>query len=117
MGRITESTLPLPEPGEARAAILPYSEQFAEALTSYLGLVTDGIKFEVYFYESQQDGVRPIGAFELEAGQPLAAFRHLDQVFFTGQRLAPTSGDIVIRFGLYSTAFNTSLRRLGALYD
>ena len=38
-------------------------------------------------------------------------------MFFTGQRLAPTSGDIVIRLGRDSTAFNTSLRRLGALYD
>jgi methylase of polypeptide subunit release factors len=101
---------------DARSELKKYFEAQQHPL-DYLGLVTDGVKFEVYLYESQKAGVRQIGAFELEADQPLAAFRHLDQVFFTGQRLAPTSGDIAIRFGLHSTAFNASLRRLGALYD
>lgn len=101
---------------DARNELKKYFEAQKHPL-DYLGLVTDGVKFEVYLYESLKTGVKQIGAFELEADAPLAAFRHLDQVFFTGQRLAPTSGDIVIRFGLYSTAFNASLRRLGALYD
>lgn len=47
---------------------------------------------------------------------PYAA-EYLDQVFFTGQRLAPTSADIVVRLGRDSAAFNASLRRLGDLYD
>jgi hypothetical protein len=104
------------ERADARAELKKYFEAQSHPL-DYLGLVTDGLRFEVCLYESQQAGVRQISAFELEADQPLAAFRHLDQVFFTGQRLAPTSGDIVIRLGRDSTAFNTSLRRLGALYD
>jgi methylase of polypeptide subunit release factors len=101
---------------DARSELKKYFEAQKHPL-DYLALVTDGVKFEVYLYESQKTGVKQIGAFELEADQPLAAFRHLDQVFFTGQRLAPTSGDIVIRFGPHSTAFNASFRQLGALYD
>ncbi len=104
------------ERADAHAELKKYFEAQSHPL-DYLGLVTDGLRFEVCLYASVSEGVRQINAFELEADQPLTAFRHLDQVFFTGQRLAPTSGDIVIRLGRDSTAFNTSLRRLGALYD
>lgn len=104
------------ERADARDELKKYFEAQQHPL-DYLALVTDGVKFEIYLYESQQTGVKLIGAFELEAGQPLAAFRHLDQVLFTGQRLAPTSGDIVIRFGPHSAVFNASFRQLGARYD
>ena len=104
------------ERDDAREELKKYFEAQKHPL-EFLGLVTDGLRFEVYLYESAKTGVRQIGAFELEPDQPLAAFRHLDQLFFTGQRLVPTSGDIVIRFGLHSTAFNASLRQLGVLYD
>lgn len=104
------------ERDDARGELEKYFEAQKRPL-DYLALVADGLRFEVYLYESLKTGVRQIGAFELEPDQPLAAFRHLDQVFFTGQRLAPTSGDIVIRLGRDSAAFNASLRRLGDLYD
>lgn len=104
------------ERADAQAELKKYFEAQRHPL-DYLGLVTDGLRFEVYLYESQQAGVRLISGFALEAGQPLHAFRHLDQVFFTGQRLAPTSGDIVVRLGQHSAVFNASLRHLGALYD
>ncbi|MBI5385484.1 MAG: N-6 DNA methylase [Verrucomicrobia bacterium] len=104
------------ERNDAREELKKYFEAQRHP-PEYLALVTDGLRFEVYLYESAKAGVRLIGGFELKPDQPLAAFRHLDQVFFTGQRLAPTSGDIVIRLGRDSAAFNASLRRLGDLYD
>ncbi len=104
------------ERADAQIELKKYFEAQRHPL-DYLGLVTNGLRFEVYLYESRQTGVRLISGFTLEADQPLHAFRHLDQIFFTGQRLAPTSGDIVIRLGQHSAVFNASLRRLGALYD
>ena len=104
------------ERDDAQVELKKYFEAQRHPL-DYLGLVTDGLRFEVYLYESQAAGVRRVSGFVLEADQPLHAFRHLDQVFFTGQRLAPTSGDIVIRLGQHSAVFNASLRRLGTLYD
>src|SRR4030042_223871 len=74
----------------------------------YCALVTDGLRFEIYIYENQV--AHKIRDFTFEKDSPLAAFRHLDQLFFTGKLLVPTSEDIVDRFGIYSATYN-SLRR------
>lgn len=104
------------ERADARAELKKYFEAQPHPL-DHLGLVTDGLRFEVYLYESQQAGVRLISRFELEPDQPLHTFRHLDQLLFTGQRLTPTSADLVVRLGQHSAVFHASMRRLGALYD
>ncbi|TET44294.1 hypothetical protein E3J62_10815 [candidate division TA06 bacterium] len=80
----------------------------------HVGLVTDGLNFEVYIYENQ--AARQIRSFVFEAESPLAAFQHLDQLFFTARRLPPSSGDIVDRFGPYSTTYNVIRRSLLAAF-
>jgi methylase of polypeptide subunit release factors len=81
----------------------------------YVGLITDGMRFEVCIYTS--DGIKQISAFEFEADAPLHAFRHLDQILFTGKRLIPSSGDIVVRFGSNSAVFNAGLRALRQMFE
>jgi methylase of polypeptide subunit release factors len=76
----------------------------------FVGLVTDGISFEVYIYEAEN--VQQIGTFVLQADDPGGAFRCLDQLFFTAKRLPPTPEDIVERFGLHSATFNATRRSL-----
>lgn len=81
----------------------------------FVGLVTDGIRFEVYLYENKQ--VQRIRAFEIDAQAPRSTFQHLDQIFFTAERLIPTPGDIVDRFGYFSAAFNIVRRTLLEAYS
>jgi len=102
------------ERAAAQSELKKYFEAQAHPL-DYVALVTDGLQFEVYLYAAGD--VKQISAFELEADAPLLAFRHLDQILFTGKRLVPSSGDIVIRFGQNSAVFNASLRLLGELFD
>lgn len=101
------------ERDDAKRELKKYFESQAHS-TDYLGLVTDGVSFEVYVYGSGE--VRQISAFELEPTSPLVAFRHLDQILFTSKHLIPTSPDIVMRFGQCSTVFNASSRLLAELY-
>lgn len=77
---------------------------------NFVGLVSDGISFEVYIYEDES--VQKIGDFALRADDAAGAFRHLDQLFFTAKKLPPTSEDIVERFGLHSASFNATRRSL-----
>jgi hypothetical protein len=99
---------------DARTELKKYFEAQQHPL-DYVGLVTDGLNFEVCLYEASD--VRQISGFELDAPAPLLAFQHLDQILFTGKRLVPTSGDIVTRCGLGSPVYNASQRELRGLYD
>ncbi|TAM45854.1 MAG: hypothetical protein EPN53_14265 [Acidobacteria bacterium] len=102
------------ERGDAHAELKKYFESQARP-DDYVGLVTDGLNFEVYIYEG--GSVRQIRNFALDSASPLTTFRHLDQLFFTAQRLHPTPGDIVDRFGLHSTAYNAVRRSLLAAFE
>lgn len=81
----------------------------------YFGLVTDGLAFEVYLYE--RGSVRTIREFSFDSESPLAAFRHLDQLFFTVKSLAPSPSDILERFGMTSAAYNAIRRSLLVSFD
>src|SRR6266542_1444927 len=81
----------------------------------YVGLITNGLRFEVCIYAS--GGIKQISAFEFDAEEPLRAFRHLDQILFTGKRLLPLSSDILVRFGSDSAVFNASLRELREMFE
>ena len=70
----------------------------------YFGLVTDGLNFKVYLYEAPS--VRKIREFSFDPGSPTAAFRDLDQLFFTVKSLAPYPSDMVERFGTTSATYN-----------
>jgi hypothetical protein len=81
----------------------------------YVGLITDGLRFEVCIYAS--GGIKQISSFEFQPDAPLQAFRHLDQILFTAKRLIPSSADILIRFGPESAVFNASLRELREMFE
>jgi methylase of polypeptide subunit release factors len=101
------------ERDDAKRELTKYFEAQKHPL-DFVGIVSDGLQFEVYLYES--GAVKQITGFELEPGQPLIAFRHLDQLLFTGKLLLPTSGDIISRFGSASAVFSASMRLLRELY-
>jgi N-6 DNA Methylase len=83
--------------------------------SDYVALITDGMRFEVCIYTSA--GIKHISTFEFQPDAPLNAFRHLDQILFTGKRLIPSSGDIVVRFGSNSAVFNAGLRTLRGMFE
>jgi hypothetical protein len=82
--------------------------------SDYLALLTDGLFFEVYQYENKQ--LAHIGDFELSTSDPLASFRYLDQFIFVSKPIKPNSDDIIQRFGLHSSVFNTSRLLLEAMF-
>ncbi|HPO13818.1 MAG TPA: N-6 DNA methylase [Candidatus Hydrogenedentes bacterium] len=102
------------ERADAETELKKYFESQAHPL-DYSGLVTDGLRFEVYIYEKRT--VRQIRVFSLDPEAPLVSFRHLDQLFFTAKLLIPSPGDIVDRFGLHSGAYNAFRRSLEEAYD
>ncbi|MGD0017023.1 MAG: N-6 DNA methylase, partial [Verrucomicrobiia bacterium] len=101
------------ERDDAKHELTKYFEAQKHPL-DFVGIVSDGLQFEVYLYES--GAVKQITGFDLEPGQPLIAFRHLDQLLFTGKLLLPTSGDIISRFGSTSAVYSASMRLLRELY-
>jgi len=101
------------ERDDAKRELTKYFEAQKHPL-DFVGIVSDGLQFEVYLYES--GAVKQITGFELEPNQPLIAFRHLDQLLFTGKLLIPTSGDIISRFGSTSAVYSASMRLLRELY-
>ena len=94
---------------DAESELKKYFESQANPF-DYVGLVTDGLLFEVYIYE--HGAPRRIRVFKLDAESPLTSFQHLDQLLFTARRLIPDSSDIVSRFGVYSAAYNAIRRSL-----
>lgn len=99
---------------DAHRELKNYFESRAHPL-DYVGLITDGLRFEVCLYQAGE--IKHISTFELEPEAPLHAFRHLDKILFTGKLLIPTSGDIVIRLGSDSAVFNASLRALDEMFS
>lgn len=81
----------------------------------YLALVTDGIDFEVY--QLEQSKVARISSFVLDESDPLASYRHLDNLIFASKKVTPKSVDITTRFGPFSAVFNRSRSILHDLFD
>lgn len=101
-----------------RPAALVELKKYFEAQpnpTDYVALLTDGLSFEVYQYESFQPF--KIGIFKLTKQDPLTSFRNLDQFIFSSKAIQPESADIVQRFGLYSAVFNSCRSLLEDIYE
>jgi len=80
----------------------------------FVGIVTDGLNFEIYIYDNKN--IKLIRSFTIDSEDPLSAFQSLDHLFSTAKRVIPTPGDIVDRFGMYSTTFNAVRRAFHAMF-
>lgn len=84
--------------------------------SDYIGIVTDGRRFESWHLDRKGDLV-PIGELEMRPDQPLEAWRWLDQFLSSGVRRIPTSDELVARFGTNTAVFNKAADRLFELYQ
>jgi len=80
----------------------------------YFGILTDGLVFGAYLL--QDDGLAKIDD-EVDLGKlsPEDAFLWFDAFLFSERELAPTSQDVVKRFGDTSPVFNSSFHRLSSM--
>lgn len=93
-----------------------------------IGLVTDGLKYEVYVFETidgepkvEDNGEfvvspNPIDSFEVGRLSPEEFCIRLDSLLFK-QRPIPTPGDLAIRFGPGSPTYHTIMTGLEAAYS
>jgi methylase of polypeptide subunit release factors len=81
--------------------------------TTYFGILTDGITFEVYALKD--DKLAKIDSVSVKTLTPESAFIWFDAFLFSEKEITPTSQDIVKRFGETSAVFNSSLRKLTAM--
>ena len=102
---------------ERPAAILELKKYFSaqENPREYLAIVTDGLRFELYLYE--QGSINLFSSFLLDDSDPLSAYRSLDAVLFSPQKVTPGSADNTARFGPSSAVFNQSRLLLQELYE
>jgi hypothetical protein len=83
----------------------------------YVAAVTDGIKVELYDYGPHVREPHFLRSFEIVANDPSTVYTELDELLASGQKIAPTSDDIVARFGAVSFNFLRSAYRLMEAYD
>ena len=79
----------------------------------FFGVLTDGLMFEAYLL--QDDGLAKIDEVNLEKLSTEDAFLWFDAFLFSEKELAPTSQDVVKRFGDTSPVFNSSLHNLNRM--
>jgi hypothetical protein len=83
--------------------------------TEHIGLLTDGLEFEVYVLSDgelcQSDSIN------LAEADPETAFLWLDSYLFSQKGIPPTSADLVRRFGAASPTFQGAARMLGGLLN
>jgi hypothetical protein len=84
--------------------------------SDYIGLVTDGRRFEAWHLNHRGD-LASITTTELRENDPLGAWRWLDQFLSTGIKRIPTSDELVLRFGVQTAIFSKASDRLLALYE
>jgi len=80
---------------------------------AYFGVLTDGLIFEAYLLK--EDGLAKIDEINLEKLSPDDAFLWFDAFLFSEKELAPTSQDVVKRFGDTSPVFNATLHSLNRM--
>ncbi len=88
-----------------------------ERPADYIAAVTDGLRVEVYDYDESSKEPTEVRRFEIDRDHPEAVYLQLDELLAAGQKIHPTSDDIVGRFGLKSTTFLRSVKRLEAAFD
>jgi hypothetical protein len=87
---------------------LPYGEEC-------VGLLTDGLSFEIYILDPATKDLQKTDEFNLARADEETAYLWLDAYLFTQRNVPPTSADIVLRFGQHSPAFQASSRILQSL--
>ena len=85
--------------------------------SDYVAAVTDGVRFEVYDYDRTSKEPKEVRRFEIDPNDPEDLYLELDELLAAGQKISPTSDDIVGRFGLTSMTFRRSLKQLEDAYD
>lgn len=73
--------------------------------SNYIGLVTDGQRFEAWHLNHRGD-LAPVSETKLRADDPLGAWRWLDQFLSTGIKRIPSSDELVLRFGVQTAIFS-----------
>ena len=84
--------------------------------SNYIGLVTDGRRFEAWHLNHRGD-LASISTTELRESDPLGAWRWLDQFLSTGIKRIPSSDEIVLRFGVQTAIYSKAADCLLALYE
>ncbi len=84
--------------------------------SNYIGLVTDGRRFEAWHLNHRGE-LASISTTELRESDPLGAWRWLDQFLSTGIKRIPSSDELVLRFGVQTAIFSKAADRLLALYE
>lgn len=82
----------------------------------YIGIVTDGKRFEAW-HLNHTGKLVSISEIEVREDGSLAAWRWLDQFLSTGVRRIPTSDELVSRFGVETAIFSKAADSLLALYE
>jgi hypothetical protein len=96
-------------------------EKGLQELTTYIqslkgnhfGILTDGLIFEVYAFKEEK--LEKIDSVSLKTLPSNDAFIWFDSFLFSEKEIAPTSQDIVKRFGDASAVFNSSLRQFTSM--
>lgn len=81
---------------------------------TYIGMLTDGLKFEVY--SLRDDALYEIETFDLETLDAEAAYIRLDTYLFSQKNAKPTAADVVGRFGAQSPTFRIAIQQLRELF-
>ena len=104
------------ERGDALSELKKYFES-QDNPTDYVAAVTDGLQFEVYDYDPDDQSGKLVRAFKLEPDAPLVAYSQLDELLAVGRKLPPLSGEIVLRFGATSLTFIRSAKALTGAFE
>ncbi|MBI1282487.1 MAG: N-6 DNA methylase, partial [Anaerolineaceae bacterium] len=99
---------------DARNQLLDYLRSQTDG-REHIGILTDGLMFEVHILEKNE--LRQIDSFDLETADAESAFTRLDKYLFSQENVAPTSDDVVQRFGSSSPTFNKAFQSLGELFS
>jgi N-6 DNA Methylase len=83
----------------------------------YVAAVTNGVTLELYDYDRQIREPHFLRSFEIVPDDPAAVYIQLDELLASGEKIPPTSDDIVARFGIVSFNFFRSANQLEQAYD
>ncbi len=82
-----------------------------------VGLLTDGLRFEVYTLSGDKLIEKPVDVIDLGKVDAETAFLWLDAYLFSQKQAPPTSADIVRRFGSQSPTFQAAAKTLRGLLE
>jgi SAM-dependent methyltransferase len=81
----------------------------------YVGVISDGIDFEVYQHSASQ--ISLVRSFKVEPQSPAIAFQELDELLATRPKQHATSQEICLRFGLGSVVLSRSISILTEAFE